>query len=258
MILDDQRAWKCGKTSCDTPRHYDNFSTSPERMGQQLLIRRRQQPNFLLITTLTLLSLSTLTTCTSEYTTRDVSHNKHNFPKTDRAANYSQEAVTNYKYETKDTSMYRNDTGSFVDTATKPTQSIGHVPTIYNLPLETNSDLNWSLSSGLTLLKVISSISQNCWNKSDGSKCVWDTVIRFMNSVLHSSDSYRISHNVRDNEPAYDELLNNMEGNITVLQKMIMKKLRNYELSANLGGIGNQVEDSARAALYWFKPGKSL
>jgi hypothetical protein len=49
-----------------------------------------------------------------------------------------------------------------------------------------------------------------------------------------------------------------MEGNITVLQKMIMKKLRNYELSANLGGIGNQVEDSARAALYWFKPGKSL
>jgi hypothetical protein len=46
------------------------------------------------------------------------------------------------------------------------------------------------------------------------------------------------------------------EGNVTVLQETIMKQLENYEVSANLGRLANQVEDTARSAVSWLKPGK--
>lgn len=225
-------------------------------MGLALLIRRRQQPSCLLITTLTLLSVSTLTTCTLEYTTQDVSHNKH---RTDRTDNNSQEAaVTNYEFEAKDTSMSRNVTDYSVDISTKSIQSIGHLPTINSLTFKTNSDFNSSLSIGFTLLKIISLISQNCWNESDVAKCVRDTVIRFMSSGLYSENSYWISRSVVNNETEHDEVFKNTEENISVFQEIVLKQLRSYDVSVNLSEFGNQVDDSARAMLSWFQPGKLL
>lgn len=225
-------------------------------MGQSLKFGCRQQLSCLLITTLTLLSLSAPTTCTSEHITRDVSRNRHKFSKSDLTANNSHEVFTNY--ETKDDYLLRNDTDSFVDASMKLMQIIGDVHTVYNLLFEKNSDLNSSVSSSLSLLKVISLIPQKCWNKSDVTNCVRDTVIRFMRSVLYSPDSYRISRNLPNNETVYGELLNNMERSITALQDTILKQLRNYEVSVKLEELGNQVEDSSRALLSWFKPGKSL
>jgi hypothetical protein len=46
------------------------------------------------------------------------------------------------------------------------------------------------------------------------------------------------------------------EGNITSLHEIIMKQLRNHMVAANLAELGNDVEETARAALSWFAPGK--
>jgi hypothetical protein len=201
-------------------------------------------------------------TCASEYSAQDISHNKHTLSTTDRIANNSQEALKNYKHDTKYTSLYKNPTSYFIETSTKSIQSIGQVPTINNLPVESNSNVILSLSSGLTLLNIISSVTHNCWKKDDVVKCVQDTLIRLMGSVLHSSDSYPVSRNAQDNEVENNELLNSgalySEGKLTALQETILKQLRHYEASMNLGRFGNEVEDSARNLLSWFKPGKSL
>jgi hypothetical protein len=219
-------------------------------MDRPLLILRRQQLSCLLITTLAfLLSFSTLATCASVDVTQDISHNKHKFAKTDHIVNSSHNNVT------KDTSLYRNPTGWLNETSS---ENIEQISTIYNIPLEINSNWNSSLSNGLTILKVLSSVNQNCWNTSDVVKCIRGKVIQLVKNILYPSDSYEISHGVRNNEVQNDKLWDAAEGNITFLQEMIMKQLRNHRVSVSLGELGNQVEESARAALSWFTPGKLL
>lgn len=225
------------KTFCDVPRHHDNTSdVSSRTMDRPLLILRRQR----LMTTLAfLLSFSTLATCTSVDATRYVSQSKYKFEKTDSIFNNSHNNVT------KDTSLYRYPTRRINGTSSENTEQI------HNLTLEINSNWNSSLSRGLTLLKVVSSANQDCWNKSDVLKCISAKMIELARRFLYSTDSY-----VRSNEVQNDNISDIAEGNVTLLHEIIMKQLRNHMLAENLGELGNEVEDTARAALSWFAPGK--
>jgi len=230
-------------------------------MERPLLILRRHHPSSLLITTLTLLPLIALTTCASVNTTQHNSQDGDKFSKTDNFAHNSHRTVTNDEYsKTKDASLSRNPTDSFVETSTKSMKNIRQIPTKHILPVETNSDLYSSLPSGLTFLKLLSSMNQSCLNASSVLKCVKGTVIRFVTSVLYSGDSYEIYNEVRNHEIENNKSMDAGplygEGNVTVLQETIMKQLENYEVSANLGRLANQVEDTARSAVSTLKPGK--
>jgi hypothetical protein len=215
-------------------------------MDRPLLIVRRQQLSWLLITTVAfVLSLSSVATCAPVNATQDVLHSDHKFEITG-LVNSSHSNVT------KDTNLYRNSTQWLYGASTESIE----ISTVHDLPLEINSNLNYSLSSGLTVLKVISSITQDCRNASDVIKCFRVKVIEFMRSILYSAEPYGEPHDFQSNELQNDEILDIAERNITLLLKIIMKEIRNHVMSMNWVEIENGVEDSARAALSWFTPGK--
>lgn len=191
-----------------------------------------------------LLSFSTLATCTSGDATQVISHSKYKFEKTDHIVNSSHSNVT------KDTSLYRNPTPWLNGTSSENKEHT------HNLSIEINSNWNSSLSSGLTLLKILSSANEDCWSKSDVLKCIRAKMNELVRSILHSSDSYENPHDVRSKEVQNDKLSDTAEGNVTLLQEIIMKQLRSHTVAVNLGEFGNEVEETARAALSWFAPGK--
>jgi hypothetical protein len=77
-------------------------------------------------------------------------------------------------------------------------------------------------------------------------------MIELVRSILYSSDSYESPHDVRSNEKQNDKVSDISE----IIYEIITKQLRNHMVAVNLGEIGNEVEDTARASLSWFTPGK--
>lgn len=100
-------------------------------------------------------------------------------------------------------------------------------------------------------------MTEECFNKTDVTKCIRAELIQFMRGILHSPHTYEIPHDIQSNELKRDDILDIAEGNIALLQQNIMKEVRDQMSSVNLGEIGNGVEDTARAALSWLAPGKS-
>ena len=225
---------------------YDKMS---KRMDRPLLVRRRQELHFVLLSILPLvISLSTLAKCASVDTLQDISHNKPKFPKINQIDNNIHRLIT------KDTNLYRNPTGLFDGTSKK---NIGPISTLHNVPLE--SDLKWNSSeaSGLDALEFLSSIYTNCGNAQNVVKCVGDVVLRSVSTVLQSADSYENAEDVQNSAKRNEKTFAvRTEGNIALPLKKIMKYLRNYILSVNLKEVGNRKE-SGRAGLSLFKPGKS-
>jgi hypothetical protein len=179
--------------------------------------------------------------------TQDTSQSKQLFAKTDLLT------ISSHSKVTKDTDLYGNTIQGPYGASSESTEQTSKV---YDLPQEINSNLKSSLSDGFTLLKALSSIYRECWNVSDVTSCVSVKVTEFMSSILSSSESYEGRREVRSNELQNDDILDIAEGNITSLPEIIMKELRNHTMSTNLAEIGKEVEDSARAALSWFTPGK--
>ena len=220
------------------------------RMDGPLLIRRQQELHFVLLSILTLvISLSTLARCASVETLQDIPHNKTKFPKINHIDNNIHRLIT------KDTNLYRNPTGLLDGTSKK---NIGQIPTLHNVPLE--SDLKWnsSVSSGLDILKFISSMNKNCKNAHNVVKCVGETILRSVSTILLSADSHENNEDAQNSGTRNDKILaQRKEGNVTLLLEEIMKYLRNYILSVNRKELVNEAKESARAGLSWFKPGKS-
>lgn len=219
-------------------------------MDRLFLILRRRQLNFLVLLILTYaISLSTIAKCASVDTIQDIPHNKHKFSNTNHGGQNIHRLVT------KDTNLYSNPTGFFDGTSKKIT---GKISTLYNIPLENNSNWDSTLSSGLNVLKFLSSMNENCGNENNVVKCIGDIIFRSISIILQSTDSYENTGNVRNWEKRNGRgPFLGPEGNITLLEETVMKHLKNYILSVNLTDVGNEVKESARAGLSWFKPGKS-
>ena len=219
-------------------------------MNRPVVIRRRQEEHFVVLSILTLvISLSTLARCASVDTLQDISHNKTKFPKINHIDNNIHRLIT------KDTNLYRNPTG-LLDGASK--KSVGQITTLHNVHLE--SDLKWnsSVSSGLNILKFLSSMNKKCGNAHNVVKCAGDVILRSVSTILQSADSYEDEDDVQNSGTRNDKTLaQRTEGNVTLLLENIMKYLRNYLLSVSGKELGNEVKESARAGLSWFKPGKS-
>jgi hypothetical protein len=219
-------------------------------MDGPLLIRRRQELHFVLLSILTLvISLSTLAKCASVDTLQDIPHNKTKFPKINHIDNNILRLIT------KDTNLYRNPTGLLDGTSKK---NIGQVPTLHNATL--GSDLKWNLSvsSGLDILKFLSSMNKKCKSAHNVVKCVGDTILRSVSTTLLSADSYENTEYVQNSGTRNDKIFaQRTKGNVTLLLGEIMKYLRSYILSVNMKELGNEAKESARAGLSWFKPGKS-
>jgi hypothetical protein len=215
-----------------------------------LLIRRRNELHFLLLPILTLVILLwTPAKCASIDTIQDIAHNKHKFIKTNHIDNNVHKLIT------KDVTLYGNPNGLFNGTANK---NIGQIPTLHNLTLESNSKWNSSLSSGWDIVNFLSSMSNNCANAHNMVKCFGYTVFRFISIILQSTDSYENTENVRNSEKRNNKIFAlRPEGNFILLQQEIIKHLRNSVLSVNLNDLENDVKETARAGLSWFKPGKS-
>jgi len=225
---------------------FDEMST---RMDG-LLIRRRQELHFVVLSILTLvISLSTLARCASVDTLQDIPHNKPKFPKINHIDNNIHRLIT------KDTNLYRNPTDLLTGTSKK---NIEQRTTLHNVHLE--SDLKWnsSVSSGLDILKFLSSMNKNCGNARNVVKCVGNIILPSVSTVLLPADSYENSEDVQNSGTRNDKIFSQRtEGNITLLLKEIMKYLRNYMLSVNMKELENEAKESARAGLSWLKPGKS-
>lgn len=221
----------------------------PRRMDRPLLIRRRQL-HFLVPSILTLvIFLSTLAKCASVDIIQDIPQNRQKFPKT----NHIDHNI--HKFVTKDVILYGNPNGFFDG---KSKKNIGQIPTLHNQPVESNSKWDSSVSSGLDILRFLSLMNKNCGNAHNVVKCIGDTIFRSISIILQSTDSYESDENIRNSETRKDEIFAvRPEENITLLQDEIIKRLRNYILSVNLNELGNEVKESARAGLSWFKPGKS-
>jgi hypothetical protein len=180
---------------------------------------------------------------------QDIPHNKTKFPKINHIDNNI------YRLFTKETNLYRNPTGLLAGTSKK---NIGQRPTLYKVHLE--SDLKWnsSVSSGLDILKFLSSVNKNCGNAQNVVKCVGDIILRSVSTVLLSADSYENSEDVQNGGTRDNKIFaQRTEGNITLLLKEIMNYLRNYMLSVDMKELENEAKESARAGLSWLKPGKS-
>jgi hypothetical protein len=219
-------------------------------MDGPILIRRRQELHFVLLSILTLvISLSTAARCASVDTLQDIPHNKTKFPKINHIDNNIHRLIT------KDTNQYRNPTGLLDGTSNK---YIGQLPTLHNVPL--GSDLKWnsSVTSGLDILKFLSSMNKNCKNGHNVVKCAGDIILRSVSTILLSADSYQNNEDVQNIGTRNDKIFaQRTEENVTLLLGEIMKYLRNYILSVNMKELGNEAKESARAGLSWFKPGKS-
>ena len=217
-------------------------------MDGPLLIRRRQELHFVLLSILTLvISFSTLARCASVDTLQDIPHNKTKFPKINHIDNNI------YRLITKD--LYRNSTGLLDETSKK---NIGQIPTLHNVPLE--SDLKWnsSVSSGLNILNFLSSMNKKCKNTHNVVKCVGDIILRSVSTTLLSADSYENTGYVQNSLTRNDKIVaQRTERNVTLLLGEIMKHLRNYILSVDMKELGDEAKESARAGLSLFKPGKS-
>jgi hypothetical protein len=101
-------------------------------------------------------------------------------------------------------------------------------------------------------------MNENCGNENNVVKCIGDIIFRSISIILQSTDSYENTGNVRNWEKRNGRgPFLGPEGNITLLEETVMKHLKNYILSVNLTDVGNEVKESARAGLSWFKPGKS-
>jgi hypothetical protein len=180
---------------------------------------------------------------------QDIPHNKTKFPKINHIDNNIHRLIT------KDTNLYRNPTGLLAGTSKK---NIGPRITLHNVPLESDLKWNLSVSSGLDNLKFLSAMNKNCENGHNVVKCVGDIILRSVNTVLLSADSYENSEDVQNSGTRNDKIFaQRTEGNITLLLKEIMKYLRYYMLSVNMKELENEAKESARAGLSWLKPGKS-
>lgn len=132
------------------------------------------------------------------------------------------------------------------------------MPTSHNAPLK--SDLKWnsSVSSGMDILKFLSSMNKKCKNAHNMVKCVGDVILRSVSTILLSADSYENTENVQNSGTSNDKIFaQRTEENITLLLEEIMKYLRNYVLSVDMKERGNEAKESGRAGLSWFKAGKS-
>ncbi|KAJ4450990.1 hypothetical protein ANN_02425 [Periplaneta americana] len=211
-------------------------------MDRPLQIQRQKHPSRFLITTLTLLvSLSTLTACATQ-----------ELSKTDSIVHRT---ITNDKYNKTKDIFHQN------DSETRTTNTEQSLVTNKSSFL-TDSDWNSSKFSVVSLLKTVSTLKQNCWHSNEVVKCARDTVMRIMRDILISPDSYEISNDVRLNEGDNDrsndifdgKILRNAGKNLTALQEIVLKRLRDYEVKVNLPLLVDRVEESARAAFSWFKP----
>ncbi|XP_069679319.1 uncharacterized protein Osi24 isoform X2 [Periplaneta americana] len=215
-------------------------------MDRPLQIQRRKHPSRFLITTLTLLvSLSTLTACATQ-----------ELSKTDSNVHNSHRTITNDKYNKTKDIFHQNDSETWT---TNTEQSL----VTNKSSFLTDSDWNSSKFSAVSLLKTVSTLKENCWHSNEVVKCARDTVMRIMRDILISPDSYEISNDVRLNEGDNDrsndifdgKILHNAGKNLTALQEIVLKRLRDYEVKVNLPLLVDRVEESARAAFSWFKPG---
>jgi hypothetical protein len=219
-------------------------------MDGPLLIRRRQERHFVLLSILTLvISFSTLARCASVDTLQDIPHNKTKFPKINHIDNDI------HRHIPKDTNLYRNPNGLLDGTSKK---NIGQRTTLHNVPIESDLEWNSNISSGLDILKFLSSVNKNCKNAHNAVKCVGDTIFRSVSTILLSADSYENTEDVQNGGTRNDKIsAQRTEGNVPLLLVEIMKYVRDYMLSVNMKELENEAKESARAGLSWFKPGKS-
>ena len=236
FLLGEQRAWQR-----DTLRYqrifFDEMST---RMDQPLVIRRRNELHFVLLSILTLvISLSTLARCASVDTLQDISHNKPKFP----IINYIDNNI--HRLITKDTYLYKNPTGLFDGTSKK---NIGQIPSLHNVHLK--SDLKWNsiVSSGLDTLKFLLSMNKICGNAHNVLKCAGDVILRSVSTILQPADSYENNEDDQNSGTRNDKIHTHLtERNVTLFLKKFMKHLRNYILWVNVDELGNEAKYSARS-----------